>query len=66
MSDIIDLEFNIVSCQSNPYVQASVTLLVGDSHKQIHDISRFIDLQFPKSVFEWHRTMPTFDIIESV
>jgi len=66
MSAIIDLEFYIVSRQSNTHVQASVTLLVGDSHKQIHDISGLIDLKFPKSVFEWHGPVPTFDIVESV
>ena len=38
MPDIIDLEFNIESCQSYTYVQSSVALITGDPYEQIYDI----------------------------
>ena len=38
MSDIIDLEFNIESCQANTHVQSSMALIMGDPHKKIYDI----------------------------
>ena len=38
MPDIIDLEFNIESCQSYTHMQSSMALITGDSHEQIYDI----------------------------
>ena len=66
MSAIIDLEFNIVSHQSNTHVQARMALFTSESHKKIYYVCALVDLQFPKFIHKGGRSVPTSDILESV
>ena len=66
MSAIIDLEFYIVSRQSDTYVQARMALFMSESIKKIYYVCALVDLQFPKFIRKGCRSVPTSDILESI
>jgi len=66
MSAIIDLEFYIVSRQSDTYVQARMALFMSESNKKIYYVCALVDLQFPKFIRKGGRSVPTSDIFKSI
>ena len=66
MSAIIDLEFYIVSRQSDTYVQARMALFMSESNKKIYYVCALADLQFPKFIPKRGNSAPISDIFKSI